>query len=390
MFTCPSLTTYWIMHKNIVWIVTMIGLFSLLLFLQNRGREDGRTSTTLPPDVGDTGMDENRESISLSLLPVESATGDFGAQFSDSNSRDQTLSEFTVDEGLVELKEKLARAFASGNQAQRYTAISEIAEYLAVNDPDGAVEFFRNLPEAEDDREISPGQIFLKSLSIKLAELDPTGTVSILEKFPRKDRAYAYSYFAKQWMKDDIDAAMSWFDQLDGNSPAREGATLGAVVELRDSDPSNIGAAWARKMLESEYPVDAYQDHLIMLWSRSDVEGLYNWAADLTDQRVRDSVYLTIAQTMSGDDPETASNWALQLPGRTLQKEALRSTVQQWAGGDPESAANWVVSLNDAGMRDDSLDIVTHDWKINDYEQAREWIIMSTLPESVKERLLDD
>jgi hypothetical protein len=87
-------------------------------------------------------------------------------------------------------------------------------------------------------------------------------------------------------------------------------------------------------------------------------------------------------------DSAGAASFLQSLPAGKSRDAAISSFVGSLAYQEPEMAAPWAASIADEGARHRQMEMVAQNWLRFDSAAATAWINQSSLPQDVRNRLL--
>ena len=110
-------------------------------------------------------------------------------------------------------------------------------------------------------------------------------------------------------------------------------------------------------------------------WASKDLQGAFNWAAQITDPRNQDSAMVRIGRVFALSDPEGAVQWATQFENKVVGNNIMNYAVQRWAIKDPGSAAVWAGNMPEGNERERMINAVAVTWTRRDPAAAADWVI---------------
>ena len=178
------------------------------------------------------------------------------------------------------------------------------------------------------------------------------------------------SNVAKEWAKQDTNAALAWAKGLPGEV---KGDALGNIIEqITTEDP--LRAAEVAMSFEGEQQERSFRT-IADRWSANEPEKALKWAEGLTVEG-RVGVMEEALENWVREDPESTVAYLDKMEA-SERDSIMKEVVEQWArtGGDATvDAANWVASQADGEGKVDATGEVVGQWMRSDPEAASEWL----------------
>jgi len=114
---------------------------------------------------------------------------------------------------------------------------------------------------------------------------------------------------------------------------------------------------------------------LAVRWASKDLQGAYNWAAQISNQQNQNIAMVRIGRVMAVSDPEGAAQWASQFENKAVGANIMNYAVRVWASKDVGAAADWVVRMGEGNEKERMIDAVAVAWAGYDPAAAAEWVI---------------
>lgn len=184
---------------------------------------------------------------------------------------------------------------------------------------------------------------------------------------------------AKEWAKQDPEAALAWARSL--NSRSGQQAEASVFAEMASGDPEEA----ARQLAASNDLAGRGMavERIAAEWGASDFDKARDWANGLPEGEresamrealeglasvdyeraavevlampesdARTSSIATVAEEMSRQDAARAMQWAAENGGEQAQRDAMRQVMPNWASQDSAAALNWLNQQNVGALRD--------------------------------------
>ncbi len=198
---------------------------------------------------------------------------------------------------------------------------STLGAYFGQRDPDGAVEWSRNLTDTETRQE------FLTHLLRETAKVDFEAALTLMDRIPDQDSiADAVTDIADAYAQREPESAMIW--------------------ALENGTEDNVGEAAGRAM---------------RWWAKTDSTAASEWLAEREPGAFRDEVAAELVDVLyKADDNESAVAWALSVEDDNARQRLLDRVAEHWTKSDARSSRDWFDAQSDA-VRDELL-AGKHEW----------------------------
>ncbi len=113
------------------------------------------------------------------------------------------------------------------------------------------------------------------------------------------------------------------------------------------------------------------------------------WAMGLADESIRQVAVSRLVSGWMERNEEEAGGWVQRLPVGSARDVALGAYARQLAHRDASRAMHWLALIGDETWRQTMVEQVVSEWMYYDRDTARNWVRFSSLPEEVKNRLMD-
>ena len=173
---------------------------------------------------------------------------------------------------------------------------------------------------------------------------------------------------ARQWMEQDLEAALAWAVTLPKQQQA--GAYAAMAGKLASSDPQR--AAELALSLKTGDARRIALGEVAEVWaSRSPAEAA-EWAQGL-DADVRERVTRRTLEAWSESEPRAAAKF-VDATAAEERQGYLTTVAGRWSQTDAAEAASWVAQQPDGPGRTDAMGHVMWNWTNQDPEAAGTWI----------------
>jgi hypothetical protein len=102
-------------------------------------------------------------------------------------------------------------------------------------------------------------------------------------------------------------------------------------------------------------------------------------------QRAAESLINRWGQT----DPYRAAAWLGTLPQGASRDSTVVAFSRQISANDPQSAVEWAQTIGNDATRNSQLESIVTSWVKTDAKSAMAWIAQSSLPQNLKDRLMN-
>jgi len=277
------------------------------------------------------------------------------------------------------------RAIMEVTGPERRQALEDLAGALARHDPQRAADLVKRML-AEQGEGSRDAYAVVSGFASDYAAMNPAAAAAWAEFLPLSLKFGALTFVAQQWARADLAGATTWAEGI--GEPSLRAAMLRRISEeLERSGEAMATGAWAKRLAGS---ADAAQhtETIARLWARTDVQGVFQWAAQVEEPARRTTAVVAIAAAVAEQDPRVAAAWIGQFPMGELRTQAAITVSAKWAKSDPKAALLWAESLGDPPL----LEVVTRNvapgWIAKNPEQATEWIQRVPISDQTKQYVL--
>ncbi|MEY2906237.1 MAG: hypothetical protein RLZZ408_708 [Verrucomicrobiota bacterium] len=281
----------------------------------------------------------------------------------------------------VESDPKAALAYAQGigNATEKSDAIGTVASSWGFKDFAAAKAWVESLP---------PGTLRNQSMDhilYGLARKDPATAMGIASSLPGDQGISSQRYALNEWANKNADAAIRYVSELP-NGVTKERALRQMIYKIAENNPAK-----AIDLLDL-IPPGNQQNHAIETiaanWAMNDKKAALDWANQQTDQEVRSRILDGAIRAMQTTDPKGALELAQSLPVGKSRDDKIIVSLFSMAQSDPQSAIGLASGMADANLRSKAQQSVVTRWMRGDPTAATQWVNSSSLPQDVKNRLL--
>lgn len=218
---------------------------------------------------------------------------------------------------------------------------------------------------------------------------------------------------AVEWGKADVNQALAWLQSMPRGT-AQSLALTQTMQRWTETEPREAAAYASRQNAPILYKAVAVK------WAETDPKNAAAWAAGLPAGEGRDAALVNITAVWAEADPGKMAAWAGQFPEGPAREQMLGQLLSSWAVNDAAEAGEWLQHLpatrsrdfavsafcnaidarephlsfrwagkiSDPSLRNQRLEKAGTVWLEKDPKEARRSIAQSSLPESLKSRLL--
>ena len=243
-------------------------------------------------------------------------------------------------------------------------------------DPDAA---FASLKDMDFKRSGGDASSILASL----AALDPKRAVgwlndpdNTLQHMPKMGHVLAGT-IAKEWVRQDPDAAMAWASGLPDDQ--RHGALGGVIESLATSDPQRAAAMVMG--MESDRERHGFIGEVAQSWGKRTPDIAMDWAQTLVGKE-REQAVNEILDGWAQSKPSDAAAYVDALPLSERRESQISEVAREWARRDPAEAAAWLGRQEEGQGRRDSMGELMWNWTTVDPAAASSWLAEQPASES--------
>ncbi len=282
---------------------------------------------------------------------------------------------------------KAAAAFASAIESRqtRNAAASSLIDAWSTSDPLSALAWLRETPILDSKTLASCTTTLFQSLF----KQDPVQAMAQVWTLPYSEmkRTALRSMVTEMTGTQNEAELLNMYKQL----PAGADRILfsQAVVEnLARYQPQKAQEWIVKNITDPEERIKAVSQ-MVATWSIDDPVQAAQWvttqiaSGDLSTEKLG-----SIMKVWVKDNPAQASEWLAQYPQSAQIDYAARALAEGLAGNDPATAARWAESITDINLRIRTAQTVARQWMQSDPAGAEAYINSSSLPATIKLRLL--
>lgn len=268
----------------------------------------------------------------------------------------------------------------------RRQALEDLAGALAQYDPQRAADLVKRIlaEQGEGGRDV---HALVSGFMSDYSARNPAAAAAWAEILPLNLKFDAFTFVAREWAKTDLPAATAWAEAISDLS-LRSSALRRISERLAESAEPQEVAGWARR-LASSTDASHHTELIGRLWAKGDLQGAFQWAAQVEDPVRRTSAVVAVAGVVAEQNPGAAISWVEKFPPGELRNEAISVTALKWSESDPEAATRWIHGLGDQQMMETSMPTIARRWMQKEPVKAAGWIQSAPLPKRTKEYLLN-
>ncbi|MCB1097242.1 MAG: RNA polymerase sigma factor [Verrucomicrobiae bacterium] len=214
------------------------------------------------------------------------------------------------------------------------------------------------------------------SLLSSLASVDPTRAAAWLDDpenalvhYPKMGHVLAGTV-AKEWVRQDVDAALAWARALPESR--RAGALSGVLGTLAGSDPREASRL-ATQLDPGEERSHAVGE-IASTWARQSPTEAMAWAQSLDGGDAKSAVGRALG-SWADVSPREAADWLGSQSEPEFVDANLPTVAGSWSTAEPAEAATWVAALPEGKGKGDALGVVMWNWTNQDPEAASTWLV---------------
>ncbi len=264
------------------------------------------------------------------------------------------------------------QALASEPGKQRMSEIRKVADFVAENQPEMALEVFEVFRAQPNSQATSDSRLFAREFLEIRKVISPEDAVITAMSLPEDIRLASIRQTTPTWASKDLNGFMEWYESTD--IPDVRNASFKRVSEamsaLEDDSTKKTWVDFASNQPEAM----TNAPEIVALWSEIDVEEAYHWIAKIESSLVQDQAWNAMADAIAKQDPEMAAEWVLKFPEGPAQSNSINSTARRWAQADPQAASEWLQSLEDPRFLENNLGIIMAKWSEKAPGEAAAWL----------------
>ncbi|MFZ0616143.1 MAG: hypothetical protein WAN16_06800 [Chthoniobacterales bacterium] len=281
----------------------------------------------------------------------------------------------------VERDPKAALAYAQGigNVTEKSDAIGSVASSWGFQDFAAAKAWVESLP---------PGTLRNRAMDhilYGLARKDPATAMGIASSLPGDQGISSQRYALNEWADKDADAALNYVSKLP-NGDAKDRALNQMIYKIAENNPAK-----AIDLLDLIPPGNQQNqaiDTIAANWAMNDKKAALDWANQQTDPEIKSRILDGAIRAMQTTDPKGALEVAQSLPVGKSRDNKIIVSLFSMAQSDPQSAIGLASGMEDADLRSKAQQSVVTRWMRVDPAAAAQWVNSSSLPQDMKNRLL--
>jgi hypothetical protein len=213
--------------------------------------------------------------------------------------------------------------------------------------------------------------------SLDARTLGAEASIQLLKEIGSDNRrAQVAAQMARDWARDNAQAALAWAQQLPEGA-VRNGALRPVLEEWAAINPSQVVA-----YLTANPTVDPKSDLLpgaAGLWATRDSAEALQWLQSLPSGLARDEIVNQMARGLREVvEPAKATQLLGFIESPLQRQELVREIAGRWAASDAPTAAQWLGQLPDAASQIQGHHSIARQWAFTDREATARW--METLP----------
>ena len=283
----------------------------------------------------------------------------------------------------VESDPQAALAYAQGikNATEKSGAIGNVASLWGFKDFAAAKAWVESLP---------PGTLrndSMEHILYGLARKDPATAMGIASSLPGALGISSQRYALNEWASKDADAAIRYVSELP-NGANKDSALQQMIYKIAQDDPAKAIDLLDLIPSGNMQMQNAAIDTIATYWAMNDQKAALDWANQQTDPELKSRILEKAILAMQTTDPKGAFEVAQSLPAGKSRDSIIISSLFLMAQSDPQAAIGLASGFADADLRSKAQQSVVTTWKSVDPAAATQWVNSSSLPQDVKNRLL--
>ena len=161
------------------------------------------------------------------------------------------------------------------------------------------------------------------------------------------------------WAGKDIQAALSWSDQLENEAERKYARSMLCVAFSEQSGKPDQALELALQH-GAEEGGDGLLENLTMQWAARETPAALEWTCHQPAGEWRDRLMARVVFVLAKSDPfNAACHVAKEMEPGPMQNEAAISVLHQWAMSDFTAASNWAETLPAGMLRDRAMNELT-------------------------------
>jgi hypothetical protein len=198
------------------------------------------------------------------------------------------------------------------------------------------------------------GQFITRATQL-LAEQHSARAAQLVSKLPAQDQQLWGNLIGKALAGKDPRSAAAWAATLDPGLPAR---ALYETIGREWAGKDRTGALeWINSLNNDTQTIlkSAAAEGVAWDWAQADLKELTTWASGISDEFIRNAVFVKAAKVLSLTDAPAAARWALTFPPGLAQRQAMVAAVTQWGSENLPAATQFAQQIPHAEVRADVL-----------------------------------
>jgi hypothetical protein len=254
---------------------------------------------------------------------------------------------------------------------------ASIASEWAKQDPKAAMAWASSLSGDDKTRAMN-------SVIREVAMTDPKKAAEMAASIDPAQRGDAYGSIARSYGAKNFDEAEAWVRSLPADQQAD--AMASAIAGLAQNNPE-LALTKAMGMAEGDEKNRAIRDSLENLSKTNPTKALAE-VAKLDAEAQRRAIEPVISNYVN-TDPAGAESYVKTLQPGPVRDNAVSALVRG-STGDPAALMPLAATIEDEGDRNRTMGIAYMKWRREDEQAANSYVESSTLPDNVKERLMNN
>ena len=161
------------------------------------------------------------------------------------------------------------------------------------------------------------------------------------------------------WAGKDIQAALSWSDQLENEAERKYARSMLCVAFSEQSGKPDQALELALQH-GAEEGGDGLLENLTMQWAARETPAALEWACHQPAGEWRDRLMARVVFVLAKSDPfNAACHVAKEMEPGPMQNEAAISVLHQWAMSEFTAASDWAETLPVGMLRDRAMNELT-------------------------------
>jgi hypothetical protein len=267
-------------------------------------------------------------------------------------------------------------AMMGGGPGGQNGAASIAAEW-AKQDPEAALAWAGSLSGGDKNRAMT-------SVIREVAMTDPKKAAELAQAMDPSERGGAYESIARSYGAKNFEEAEIWVKSLPFDQQGD--ALSSAIAGLSQSNPE-LALTKAKAMADGDDKNRAIRTSLENLSKTNPTQALSEVAK--LDAEIQRRTIEPVISNYVNSDPVAAESYVKNLETGPVRDNAVSALVRG-STGDPATLMPLAASIEDEGDRNRTMGVAYMKWAREDESAAKSYVESSTLPDNVKERLLNN